>query len=330
MSRAASQTGFMTNHYENRCVRDLAWVIGSPALVANDSHWVSSEVALQELRSHGRWLEELDRDPETLVEFLKSRDCRRLGRYFEALHSFWFHFAPNRRLLAENLAVRDAKGRTLGELDFLYEDDAGIVHCEVAVKFYLRAGSGLSGYVGPSLRDRLDWKLEKLANQQVHRTDLPETQAALSAKGIHVSPREIRREVRLKGVLFEHDSTPRPPGIDSRCLKGHWITLHDIKRLPDEGWVILRKLEWLSGPPLQCAAMSLVEVQKAFEAHQNFSPAQLGRIENGSVGTRVFVVPESWPAAAARITTSERTPSGPRTEGEPQASVPPPSPDDQT
>jgi hypothetical protein len=82
----------------------------------------------------------LEQDPAPLHAWLAAQPSRRLGHYAERLLAFWFHLAPHIELVAANLPVCDAGGRTVGEFDFLIRLDGEPLHVETASKFYLQLG----------------------------------------------------------------------------------------------------------------------------------------------------------------------------------------------
>ncbi|MEM6531853.1 MAG: DUF1853 family protein [Myxococcota bacterium] len=290
----------------SRRLGDLAWTIGSPPICAPNPRWASAAQSRHELAEHRAWLEQLE--PDELDAFVNVSGTRRLGLYFETLHAFWFARSPHRTLLADHVPIRRG-AQTLGELDFVYDDGSGPVHCEIAVKFYLRVqaatgGFGLAGYVGPSLRDRFDWKLNKIANAQSRRIELPETRDALVALGIE--PGRVRTEIRLKGVLFEPagSETPRPDPVDAECLTGEWMTLGEWVESspPEQEWHILDRLEWLYGPGPERPALSVAATRTLLERHRR--PVQLCQTSDGAIERRVFIVPDGWSAQAREVAAS--------------------------
>ncbi|MEM6731280.1 MAG: DUF1853 family protein, partial [Myxococcota bacterium] len=287
--------------YEHRRVADLAWAIGSPAMcvqpIEERATWVQTEGCMEELDQHRDWLSALDAEPSALHAFLDARPTRRLGHYFEHLHSFWFQHSPVRRHIAEGVVLYDGK-QTLGELDFVYARDGRPIHLEIAVKFYLRAADApqTDSYVGPGLRDRFDRKLEKLKLHQSRRLELPAASDALEAVG--VSPDEMRTEVRLKGVLFEPlgSSAARPPEISETCLRGEWLTLGDMHELSGRAdeWHLLDRLEWLSGPGPARPSLSFASLCELLSIKVQRGPMHLCSSRDGKLDARYFVVAEDF------------------------------------
>lgn len=174
--------------WRHALVRDLAWVLASPPLLAPQpgaARWVDAAWGRAAFAASRDWLATLDRDPAPLQQALALRPGR-LGSYFEGLLDAWLAWPGNPlyRRLYHGLPVRVGK-RTVGELDFLVEERASgeIQHWEVAVKFYLGIAPGghAADWVGPGLRDRLDLKLDRLRGHQLPLADTPDAAGLLQA-----------------------------------------------------------------------------------------------------------------------------------------------------
>ena len=135
------------NHWQNYHhphVRNLAWVLSSPALlsylpnfhqpltVLDDDFWQ------QNYQNYIPKLQALDLNPQPLTDFLTQHKNHRLGYYFEYLLLFWlqdknFH---SFELIKHRATLFEGK-TTIGELDFLLKNQATgkIEHWEVAIKF---------------------------------------------------------------------------------------------------------------------------------------------------------------------------------------------------
>lgn len=280
----------------HRDVRDLAWAITSPPLCRPPSvdpePWLVSESERAQRTQLRSLLFELDAAPASLCAFLAARPSRRLGHRFQHLHRFWFDHDPRLRCLAESLTISSVDGRTLGELDFVYADNDRVVHLEVAVKFYLRAApeARLASYVGPSLRDRFDFKFDSLLHRQSRRLDLAETRLALAKLGI--DERAVKREVRLRGVLYEPfgEDWPRPKEIDPDCLSGLWITFDDFRRLDDLTgcWRMVEREHWFSGPELDRPCLNRDGLSRVLAALS--APTQVFEYDGSQVVRRLFIV----------------------------------------
>ncbi|MCT1279867.1 DUF1853 family protein, partial [Pseudomonas aeruginosa] len=122
------------------------------------------------------------RQPQHLAAWLAQWPRQRLGLYYEHLWQFALEQAPDVRLIAANLPVRDG-GHTLGELDLLLRDDDGIHHLELAIKLYLGPQSGPGDWLGPGGQDRLSRKLEHLCRHQLPLAATREGRQVLAAHG---------------------------------------------------------------------------------------------------------------------------------------------------
>lgn len=242
-------------------VRDLAWTLVAPPLLerlgdVSPRHPLhASGWAVQPDRLE-RWLRQLDRDPQHLLAATPGANGKRLGRYYEELWQFALAQAPDIRLLAGNLPIRD-HGRTLGELDLLIEDDEGLQHIELAVKLYLgptqAPGDAGADWLGPGRRDRLDLKLEHLLRHQLPLSAHPQAHALLR----RLSSQVAQASPWLAGYLFYPWPTPckAPRGAADGHLHGRWVRRCDWPlwlAVHDGNWQPLARLHWLA--PHACTA----------------------------------------------------------------------------
>jgi hypothetical protein len=298
-------------------VRDLAWTIGSPTLLAPGHPAFSGRVLDDEfhaarLAEASDWLHELDADPEALHAFIEERHAHRLGHYFENLIEFWLRRAGVADLRAR-LPVGET-GHALGEFDFVFSSDdwGGWQHWEAAVKFYLlhapapaRPVPEWEDFIGPNPRDRLANKLHKLFDKQLMLGAAPAGRAVLAAAASPM-PRAF-----VKGYLFFPLGSERPsvPGLSPHGLSGWWLR-HGAAPLPARHphtrWKLLHRLAWLA------PARTTADDKLAFDtAHMNTvlarhfarsqTPvllAELAADEHGAWDevSRGFVVSPSWPA----------------------------------
>ncbi len=234
-------------------LRDLAWALVSPPLLADDGHQrhplAASEWAMRPQRL-ADWLFGLERAPAPLEAWLGGGRPR-LGHYYERLWAFALTRAPGIRWRDANLAIR-AEGHTLGELDVLFEDDEGLHHLELAVKFYLGVPGARPGeaWIGPDRRDRLDLKRARLLTHQLPLSARPDTLALLARRGLGAP----RAHYWMGGYLFHPvgSSLSVPPEVNATHLRGRWVRHADWPALraatleAPGRWVELIRLAWLS------------------------------------------------------------------------------------
>lgn len=176
-------------HFKNLYVRELAWVMCSPNLLAPSRRSQRGELELplvwdadcrgyyQQFLSR---LEQLDQSPEDLLAWLANLRSPRLGLRFEHYLHYWLRWiAPHSDALCHGLTLNEPGpgGRTLGQLDFLWRDQNGLTqHWEAAVKFYLYwpnmpawhdANGEAAQWLGPNANDCFEAKLTHLRQRQL-------------------------------------------------------------------------------------------------------------------------------------------------------------------
>jgi hypothetical protein len=318
------------NQFHHKCIRDLAWVMASPAVL----DWVSplqfeSGVFSNRVVGDGRcqswylqnvqWLMTLDEHPQPLLKWLQQRSSRRLGYYFEDLLAYWLTQTGNVSYFARHVQLRD-NTKTLGEFDCLFKQHGSSVlyHWEAAVKFYLRHidNEGRFHWYGPNSQDRFDLKMERLFNHQLQLTVI--AQALEPVPEITFS--EICPQAFVKGFLFypaEQDwrtPDPIPPQASIHHSKGWW-TRAGIYQVPnvatDSKWCVLTRLNWLTTPYFSASDRHLLLDKKQLidycNQYFNFSPmnrpkppilvAELALDENDNYleQSRGFIVGPHWP-----------------------------------
>lgn len=330
-------------HYTHSSVRDLAWLLCSPALFdARLGKHATLDLAFDTANAQ-RWLQGLDAQLRLdcgSCTIPRRHTFRRLGLYCEALLAYYFEHAHKHqvstwRLLARNVQAHH-QGHTLGELDYVIEDDMQhVVHVELAVKFYLQVENGSGNWadwVGPNAVDRLDIKLHRMLE---HQLTLPQKITAKNAIEEIACVAEISSSRQLiKGVNFihcSHRNTPnRPDFANNSMLWGRWMHLtefkhyaycsHDpidtagigrsaISTTTEAQAVLCDKLEWLTGPESTTTGCSLEDLVPIVEAL--YTRAKLlqrkppglqvmvwhgARDQLGDV-ERLMIVPDGWPTA---------------------------------
>lgn len=286
-------------------VRDLAWVILSPPLLAaptlNQRHPLQASSWAAQPEGLLDWLQRQDANPSELLDWIARRPVRRLGLYYERLWQFVLQQAPGVELLAANLPVREA-GHTLGEFDLLLRDDEGLHHLELAVKFYLarnaRDSADPAAWLGPGSHDRLDLKLSQMRGPQLALSRTPAARALLGERGLA----EPQPAFWLGGYLFQPwpGGCPEPAQAAAGHLRGHW--LHQrywpalLEQTTDACWHSLSRQEWLAPASLPQMPCQLHDISVDWPDR----PLLLARLETAPDGRaeevqRLFVVPDHWP-----------------------------------
>jgi len=264
---------FAYSRYKNPQVRALVWSLISPGLVKESAIYsacVSQQWCQQIYHTIEPFLEQLDKQPAPLIEWIESQKSWRLGVRFE---SYWaFIFAQLRKQSAlgqveSHIQIQDKNpaqiyNKTLGEMDFVYQDkQQQLYHIEIAVKFYLLKTDefGFERLIGPNGQDWLERKLAHLFNKQLALSATSEGLAELEnifslVEKEPYSTIQCHQQGLVKGMIFfpvtgEGDlNNNERRYINNTHLAGKWGTI-DNWYLSDPGetgyWIMLEKLDWL-------------------------------------------------------------------------------------
>lgn len=246
----------MWQNYYHPHVRNLAWVLASPALLSylpnfnqpltvfDDDFWQ------QQYLAYIPKLQQLDLNPQLLEDFLAQHKNHRLGYYFEYLLLFWlqdrdFHYFE---LLQHRATIFDGK-ITIGELDYLVKNHqtGQIEHWEAAIKFYLGYPPLMDSlrWLGANDRDSIGRKMEHLAQKQFRFSGYQEheiQQRCLVAKGRLFYP--LSHKNLLKRA---HDATL--DCLASQHLQANWLLWDEFISHPQARllqWRHVAKDEWMA------------------------------------------------------------------------------------
>jgi hypothetical protein len=233
-------------HLNDPHVRSLAWLIDAPDLLdPKAAQWAGRVASLGDDAGDtvAGWLAELDRQSDTLHQHLALQPATRLGRYAESLMAFYLHHLGILR--AHGVQVRASRNETIGEFDFLVEQEDGLSHWEFATKLYLletsRRGLEADYFLGPNLADTLGAKMRKIFDHQLHLSEHPAAQEFL--------PRPVHSARALvKGWLFYHADAPssaRAIGVHAHHCRGFWKPLKEF-HATEGRYAILSRLSWLA------------------------------------------------------------------------------------
>lgn len=315
-----------TYDFRHPAVRDLAWVMRSPSLViaCRDaaSEFISDEYCASVYESNTDWLQQLDRSPADLLEFLSRRPCSRLGYYFEDLVAYWLKQRISDGYFESHIKVSE-NNRDVGEFDFLFRHNNCYFHWETAVKFYLywRNNSAKVTWFGPNANDTLEKKLDKLLSHQIRMSELAESKTILQNRGIEVA--NLDAGIFLKGYLFyplEQDLADIK-FMAAKCqispdhLTGWWVSVDKLSDSVFEalsgdslGWQTLPRRKWLAPQvyhPDEASKrlQSNLEVVESLQKHfrESGESRMIAGYAADSEGcwreqTRGFVVSQNWPA----------------------------------
>jgi len=265
--------------------RDLLWVVNSPPFCRGSDVAPAAE------------LDPADIDEADLIRFMQDRAEHRVGRYFEQLLLYWFSRVRHLEVLGNGIQLREGK-RTVGEIDFLYRDEQGVLtHCEASVKFFLHYPRvDASDFPGPNATDDFERKTDRLFTRQlaVSRDRYPEVQ---------------QRHGFVKGMAFYRDDQTEallPPRMSRDHLRGRWFRESELEQLASQGCecgVVATKPQWLAHlPTTDATSLSSLtnQLRNHFDSGRG-NPIMLNLFNSATASTgeaeRVFVVPDGWPTS---------------------------------
>lgn len=302
-------------HLNDPHVRALAWLLDAPDLLdpaCPEWHGKIASLSTSFGQDERDWLAALDAAPAPLHAYLDNRAFTRLGRYAEKLMAYYFQHQG--KLLVQGLQVRqiiDGKNQTIGEFDFLLQSSEGLLHWELASKFYLLRpgdwslplGKGADYFIGPNLVDTLGAKIRKILDRQLLLSRHPAAQ-------IHLPQPVVAAQALIKGWLFYHyKQSPQPKtqpetqmlGLSPSHCRGFWCELEDMAWLEDERFVILPRLAWLA--PAKADLASTIDMRQLHEVldkhfEMDSMPVLLAVMQacDGQMleASRGFIVPNGW------------------------------------
>ena len=289
----------MWRNFKHKTVRDLAWAICSDGLL--DEGLAVNELLLrEEYLKFEPQLKQLDRDPVALLEFLETKNARRLGHYFEQLIFFWLHHSERYTIVTKNTPLRTDKKNTLGEVDLIVRDTKTKLyeHWELAVKYYLaNTVKGKTNYIGPNANDYFHLKLHKLKEHQCKILESEEGKSLLAELDIS----DVQTKLFVKGFLYYHPKQQSTPweNIHSNHARSWWIYLNEAEEFLDENhlFALVYKDEWLSTPDLPKKLLTKKECLHTLKQELEISARSLylAIYKNGTLESLGFIVRNSWP-----------------------------------
>ena len=307
-------------------VRMLAQAVFGPALIkmlaistSTDQQRVATAPRAEEAQranqtvfalntTYKKWLTALDQAPESLIRFLASPQRVKLGAYHERLWQYFLTHSHETELISANLKARH-NNQDLGEFDLIYQHHKlGLVHCEIASKYYLADGlddSAWEHWHGPGKIDRLDLKLHHSINKQLNLADHPSALATLESvltreqkNLLNIQP--LVKHLHIGGRLFyrksvQQDCRQTPRYLNPHHLRGHWLFLHEWKALLANHCVRFCSIEkpfWLDSLTEQQQLMKAENDHSALDQEQPKMVAY--KLDNQHPPQYGFVVPDDW------------------------------------
>lgn len=287
---------------KTRIQADLEWVIDSPDFLS-----VANVNALHEkdLLNAKQLLADAKGNSSTFT----FEPTHRLGVYFEQLWHHLIRSNPSVNLIRFNQQVIIDK-QTLGEFDSIIESRGlkQVIHCELAVKFYLQIGGGkqLSDWVGPNLRDRFDRKFLRLLNHQLALAENDQVRQWLRQEQLNIDQTALLTRGRLFYSIgnYLQQNFQHPAEVELHHLKGFWATHEEFREYHNQtnyDWYQLPRMYWLS----ELTANDYPQVIKLGQLNQE-QLSTVVAVENDKEVMRGFVVTDEWlERAQQRILTKD-------------------------
>ena len=135
----------------------------------------------------------------SLLDFNQLEKHKYLGKRAEYFMLAYLNQVNQYQPVYHSLQIQTDKSTTLGELDFLFFDKLNQewTHLELVCKFYVFTGENetesIEQWIGPNLKDRLDYKIHKLKTHQLQICKQVETQQLL--KSLNVDETQIKSQI---------------------------------------------------------------------------------------------------------------------------------------
>lgn len=178
-----------------------------------------------------------------------------LGKRAEYFMKAYLDQNINYEPLYHSLQIQD-DSKTIGELDFLFYDKIknNWCHLELICKFYVFTGNenqnNIDCWIGPNLKDRLDYKIQKLKNHQLKICQKQEAEKLF--KELDVDQDKIKTKICYKAKLFLPIDFKNfvPNHINSKCIRGQYYNFDVFKNLKfsNELFYIPHKHDWICKP----------------------------------------------------------------------------------
>ncbi len=216
------------------------------------------------------------------IDFKAIEKHKYLGKRAEYFIKAYLDQNKNYSPIYHSLQIQDDK-TTLGELDFLFFDNQENkwIHLELICKFYVFIGdeknTDLEAWIGPNLKDRLDYKVEKLKTHQLQICQRQEAQKLF--RKLNIDWTTVETQICYKAKLF------LPPDIEtfqfnqfnSKCIKGKYYNFEDFKnfKYSDQLYYVPQKHDWICQPKTNAQWYDFEKAQRLLKPKLQDKRAQM-------------------------------------------------------
>ena len=190
---------------------------------------------------------ELPKEKTTIFNSSIAKNLR-LGKRVERFISHQLQHNSSIKILAENIQIQNNK-TTIGEIDFIIQQNNTPIHLEVMFKFYLYdetvGETELEHWIGPNRKDSLVAKLTKLKEKQLPL--LYKEQTIPFLKSLNLNIETIQQQVYFKAQLFVPFQLRNHSFklINNNCIKGFYISFNELSKFDNCKFYIPSKINWL-------------------------------------------------------------------------------------
>lgn len=189
------------------------------------------------------------------LDFKQLQKHKYLGKRAEFFMKSYLEQINNFHSVHHSLQVRDDK-ITLGELDFLFFDcnREKWIHLELICKFYVYRGNqnhtDIESWIGPNLKDRLDYKVHKLKTHQLKICK--SQQAKRLIESLNIDAEQIETNICYKAKLYLplEDDGLQLTHTNADCIQGKFYNFETFKAFKHSEMLfyIPQKREWVGQP----------------------------------------------------------------------------------
>ena len=179
-------------------------------------------------------------------------DSLMLGKRAERFLSHFLKHHPKYQIIAENIQIIDQK-ETIGELDFLIQhQEKGLLHLELACKFYLfnpSASRKEEVWCGPNNRDFLSLKKLKLQEHQFPLLFDNRTRTVL--RTLNIDPTACKQTLLFQNFSFlPMGHKGEQDNVNTTNQAGVWLTetIFNSLSFDRELFFLPKKTNWLIDP----------------------------------------------------------------------------------
>ena len=281
------------NKLKSKFFQDLVWLIYCQSIKSIEG--LNYKFPHQEdISALIEWLNAIE-----IAQAVATKKYIPLGKYAEQLVKYYLENIKQIKLLAANIQLIENERRTIGELDYLFEDKLlkEYIHLEFSIKYYLKTSkNNQTIYLGPSTKDYLARKMKKLLS---HQTTLCQTHQHLLPKSI--SHLTFQPKAIIKGCLFYPINEWNKRSSRNETNEGWWLNVNELYQLTSTEnlfTIITQKDNWIFPFRIMLEFLTFHEFKAKVRPYlkENNEVMVVRYTENRKPIDRGFLMRENWPS----------------------------------